>query len=75
MEYIWYWFISLHNCRTSSGFGVNPIQYSEMLAYFQLICIVPLDWEINAICRLDKVALEHVEKESEKERNKKSKSK
>ena len=74
MVFLWRYFIDLHNRRTSNGFGVNPIQYSEILAYFTLLGLLPEDWELTAITRLDGVALEAFAKQAEKNKNK-SKSK
>jgi len=74
MIYVWKSFISLHNKRTSNGFGMNPLSYSDMYAYFQLMQMQPEEWEIDTILKLDSVALEHFAKETEKEQ-KKSKSK
>lgn len=63
---LWQWFIELHNARSSSGFGVNPISYSDIKAYFELIDIVPEDWEIRVIKKLDGIAQEHMAKQAKK---------
>lgn len=76
MQYIWFYFSELHNARTSSGFGVNPLTYSDIYAYFNLYSICPLDWEIRAIKRLDALVLDNYAKEAKKEQEKaKAKSK
>lgn len=54
---IWKWFIDLHNARGSNGFGINPISYTEIKAYFDLIDIRPEEWEIMLIKRFDNEAL------------------
>lgn len=76
MQYIWFYFSELHNSRSSSGFGVNPLSYSDIYAYFSLHSISPLDWEIRAIKKLDALVLDNYAKEAKKEQEKiKAKSK
>ena len=74
MLQVWKFFIDLHNARSSNGFGINPISYSEMYSYFKLIEIQPHDWEIETIKKLDKVALDAFAEQAKKEQ-KKTKSK
>lgn len=66
LKYIWDWFVELDSTRTGSGFGVNPIQFSEIVAYFTLIDIEPDAFEITALRMLDRVALNHYRKEIDK---------
>lgn len=73
MQFVYRWFVDLHNKRTSNGFGINPIQYSEILAYFTLIEVKPEEWEIEMISKLDGVALEMYAKEAEKQNKKNNK--
>lgn len=70
---VWKWFIDLHNARGSNGFGVNPINYTEIKAYFDLIDIKPEDWEVTLIKLFDNEALSAYTKEAEAERKKASK--
>jgi len=70
MSQVWKFFIDLHNARSSNGFGVNPISYSEMCSYFQLFEIQPHDWEIETIRKLDKVALDAFAEQAKKEQKK-----
>lgn len=70
---VWKWFIDLHNARGSNGFGVNPIPYTEIKAYFDLMEIQPEDWEVNLIKLFDNEALQAYAKEAEAERKKSSK--
>lgn len=58
--------MSLHMTRASNGFGANPITFTEMKSYFDLMQIEPDEWEINLIKRFDAVALEEYEKASKK---------
>lgn len=66
MIYVWKYFIDLHNNRTSSGFGINPIQFSDMKAYFDLMMIHPEEWEIDVIRILDNIALNQYSEEAKK---------
>lgn len=76
MSYVWIYFSDLHNSRSNSGFGINPLSYSDILAYYKLFNLIPNDWEIRAIKRLDNIALDQYAKEAEKEQKKiKAKSK
>lgn len=52
--------------------SVNPISWSDMRAYFNLIQYQPYEWEIELINRLDNVFLNHVQDEREKEEKKKN---
>ena len=70
---VWYWFLKLNNKRTSNGFGVNPIQYSEIKAYFDLIQYHPQEWEIEMIEKFDSIALKEYELQAEKNKPKSKK--
>jgi hypothetical protein len=49
----WRWFTDLHNARSTNGFSINPISYSDMKAYFDLFDIVPEVWELELIKKFD----------------------
>lgn len=70
MMQVWKFFIDLHNARSSNGFGVNPISYSDMYGYFKLIGIQPDDWEVETIRRLDIIALDAFAEQAKKEQKK-----
>lgn len=70
---VWKWFIDLNNSRSSNGYGVNPISYSDMKAYFDLIAIEVEDWELELIKRIDNEALKSYAEEAEAERKRASK--
>lgn len=70
---VWRWFIDLHNTRGSNGFGVNPINYTEIKSYFDLLWITPEEWEVNLIKRFDHEALAAYAKEAEREQKKSQK--
>lgn len=59
---VWNFFTQLNATRTSAGFGANPIQYSEILAFFTLEGYDPEAWEIDLIRKLDIVALTQMNK-------------
>ena len=69
---VWYWFCELDNDRTSNGFGVNPIGYEKIKAYFDLYNITPQEWEVRLLKLLDNVALKHYSEESKKQSKNKS---
>ena len=71
MMYQWSYFIALHNKRSSNGFGINPISYTEMQAYFNLIGYRPEEWEIDLISKLDSTVLQVHSEQQEKESKKK----
>lgn len=62
----WQWFLRLNNRRTSTGFGVNPIGYTDILALFQLLQYQPLPWEVDMIERFDVIAMEEYDKQIKK---------
>lgn len=66
-------FIELHNCRSSNGFGVNPINYQEIYAYAQLYSLQLEEWEIGLIKRFDNVALAQFAKQAEQQQKKSKK--
>ena len=47
------WFGDLCERRGGSGFGVNPISYSEMQAYFNFKRLFPTDFELECLIELD----------------------
>jgi len=57
LVYLWDWFLQLDNARGGSGFGINPISYSEIQAWAQLLGIRPEPWEVEALKRVDAVRI------------------
>lgn len=57
MKYIWKYFSDLNRKRTGTGYGPLPLQYSEILAYFNLYKIIYEPIEIEIISILDDVAM------------------
>lgn len=73
---VWGWFLRLNSKRGSNGFGVNPIQYSEICSFFELMQYTPSAWELELIERLDSVVLEvYAEQQEKKQREQEAKSK
>lgn len=70
MMQVWKFFIDLHNGRSGNGFSANPISYSDIYSYFQLIGIEPHDWEIDVIRKLDMIALDAFAEQARKEQKK-----
>lgn len=56
--HVWEWFLVLSGGRQVGMNGSSPLSSMEILAFFQLEGIAPESWELNAIRRLDRVALE-----------------
>jgi len=70
MVQIWSNFIDLHNTRTAGMSSANPIQYSEILAYYTLNKEEPEVWEVKAIKRLDGIVLQYYSELAAKEQAK-----
>jgi YbbR domain-containing protein len=71
---IWSWFTELNESRTSNGFGMNPISYSDIAAYFNLQQITPHKWEVDTLRRLDREVLNIYAKKVQADSKKSSKS-
>lgn len=69
MQEYWNWFIRLSNHRPS-GMGISAIPYSEMLAFFELMGIIPDPIDIEVIEMFDRVAMKYYQKQQEKEQAK-----
>jgi hypothetical protein len=57
LEFLWQMFLELHAARGSSGFGPEPLGYSDILAYGTLLRSIPEPWEVQAIRALDSIWL------------------
>lgn len=53
----WEAFAKMNARRTSNGFGINPITYSEIDSYCSLYQLVLEPWELDLICAFDNEAL------------------
>lgn len=70
---LWSWFMELNESRTSNGFGMNPISYSDISAYFNLQGIIPHKWEVDTLRRLDREVLSIYSKKAQADSKKSSK--
>lgn len=66
MNEYWNWFMRL-NARRPSGMGISAILYTEMQAFFELLGIDPDPCDIEVIEILDRVALNIILEQQEKE--------
>lgn len=57
MEHIWHWFNRLHR-RRNVGMAECALSSVEYLSFFVLEGASPDAWEINALERLDMIAME-----------------
>ncbi len=60
--YLWNWFIELNAQRTSNGFGGNPIQFVDIMAWARLTDRKPTTWEVKTLRKLDMVWLAELSK-------------
>jgi hypothetical protein len=56
-DYLWEWFLRLSSTR-ASGFGVSAISELELRAFFSNRSIVPTQWELDTLIRMDRTARE-----------------
>lgn len=75
MKLIWKYFNDLDRKRSNNGYGPLPLQYSEILAYFQIFNIYYEPMEVEIICLLDDVAMsfyvKKIKEDAAKNNNKK----
>lgn len=70
-QFAWTYFLRLHQTRQSGGFGgFFAISYQEMLAFFTLENTFPESYELELIRVWDRLALEHMHKEQERNTSK-----
>lgn len=63
----WVHFIALDSTRTSNGYSANPLSFSEIKSYFELIQETPEPWEVRLINTLDRTILEVYAKQAEQD--------
>jgi hypothetical protein len=68
-KYCWEDYQKLSSTRPA-GFGISPITYTEIQAYFNLIGIQPEEWEVQVIRAFDSCTLSEYNKQQEKNNNK-----
>lgn len=64
---IWSHFLALDSSRSSNGYSANPLSFSEIKDYFDLLREVPEVWEVQLIRRLDQTLLTVYAKQAEAE--------
>lgn len=57
---LWKWFLALSKARTVHQFGVNPIQFTEILAYFQLHKIAIRQNHIDILLAMDATFMDYI---------------
>lgn len=57
LAYLWGWFMELHACRGSNGFGPNPISYSDIAAWAGLAGVAIRAPELQCLVILDRLWL------------------
>ncbi|MGY2048914.1 phage tail assembly chaperone [Methylobacterium sp. JK268] len=55
--HLWRWFWDLSAQRTGSGFGPNPLQFSEICAWQALAGVRMKTWERRSILKMDETFL------------------
>lgn len=62
MELIHTWalFLELNSARSYNGFGPNPLTYTEILSWSQLMRTDLAPWEVETLKSLDRLWLETV---------------
>ena len=72
-RYVWQDFLALNSARTSNGFGVNPLSYSEIKAYYDLQQYLPEPWEADLIRYMDATVMNVYAEKAKQEQSKSSK--
>lgn len=62
----------LNSRRTSNGFGMNPLQFSEILAYYQLQGVNPAPWDVEILIHFDNVVMQAYSDKAKEENAKKT---
>jgi hypothetical protein len=58
VEHVWWWFLALNRKRPQGMAGICQLPESEIGWFFRNRGLAPEPWELDAINRLDAVALE-----------------
>jgi len=54
---LWSWFRALQAARASDMGSPEPMSFSEIKDFCQLMRLKPSPWEVAALCQLDRLAL------------------
>lgn len=68
LVYLWRLFREVSSARQSSGYGPQPLPYTEILAWQTLSGVVLEPWELDAFRSLDTMVLGHYAAEAAKRR-------
>ena len=68
MEYIWTWFMDLHETR-GGGFGPGPVTWTELVNWSDLTGIRPTPWEARMIRLLDRAYQQYSAEKAKEETN------
>jgi hypothetical protein len=68
MQLVWKYFNELANARTSNGYGPNPISYTEINAWNDLMQSYVSPFEVEIIKRLDITYLNHYATKQKKDK-------
>ena len=71
IKYIWKYFIDLDRKRSNTGYGPLALQYSEILAYFNLFNIDYESIEIEILMLMDDTAMAYYNEKIKEENSKK----
>lgn len=67
MYSVWGHFLALDSTRTSNGYGANPLSFTDIKSYFELIQETPEPHEVKLINTLDRTILEVYAKQAEQD--------
>jgi hypothetical protein len=64
IEHVWRWFDDLQSARGNSGFGLNPLSYSELQAWATMTHCAPTPFEVRLLKDLDLLYLAEMSRRS-----------
>ncbi|MCS0459538.1 phage tail assembly chaperone [Rhizobium favelukesii] len=56
-RHVWEWFKELDRARAGTGFGVNPLSYTEIYSWSRVRQIALSPWHIDALISMDDMRL------------------
>lgn len=73
MNHLWEFYVEVASTRGGSGFGLNPLNITDILAWEQGLELRPLHpWERLLLIRIDQVFLKHENEKTKKRGDKKA---
>lgn len=63
-EHVWLWFLELDAARSGSGFGANPITFTELRAWIELSAVAVKPWELRSLRALDRERLIYLNRDT-----------